>query len=178
MIPQSTCIQFRTNINMSRVFVVYWLLVWMGVFRKKFMHQTYSGWCWPLQMINLAYPDRIIYNKITIQFNSLHLGSLVVAWFAKTHSLKNFIYNKRTSQFSLVHLGSMVVVFLLCIGYWCEWLFFEKKFMHETYSACLVKNAVPTVKKWPLQNTYLAYLDRTICNKITIQFSCMWLSCL
>jgi hypothetical protein len=37
-----------------------------------------------------------------------------------------FIYNKRTSQISSVHLDSMVVVFLLCIGYWCEWVFFEK----------------------------------------------------
>jgi hypothetical protein len=36
---------------------------------------------WPLQMIYLAYPDRIIYNKITIHFSSIHLGSMVVMFF-------------------------------------------------------------------------------------------------
>jgi hypothetical protein len=33
---------------------------------------------WPWQIIYLAYPDTTIYNKITIQFSLVHLGSMVV----------------------------------------------------------------------------------------------------
>ena len=42
---------------------------------------------------------------------------------------------------------------------------------HRRTRRCLVKNTVPTTKNWPLQMIYLAYPDRTIYNKISIQFS-------
>jgi hypothetical protein len=53
------------------------------------------------------------------------------------------------------------------------WVVFDMRTLsnHRRTRRCLVKNAVPTTKNWPLQIIFLAFPDTTIYNKKTIQFS-------
>ena len=68
---------------------------------------------WPLQIIFLAFPDITIYNKKP--FSSV--------WFTWVLWLS---------------------CFLLCgIGYWCEWVFFEKKFMHQSLRCISTSTKLP-----------------------------------